>query len=174
MKDRISSNITIEPMSSDDLDSVVAIERECGLSTYGVERYLKLLSDRNSLMLVAIEFDHESPGRRVAGLFSASVVIDEVQIDNVAVVKSLRRIGIASSLITEGLSIAYQRGARNAVLEVRSANRPARLLYERHGFLISGIRRDYYHDPSDDALIMTREIMIIRGKEGKSGKEGED
>jgi ribosomal-protein-alanine N-acetyltransferase len=160
MKDHLASNITIEPISSGDLDSVVAIERECGLSTYGVERYLKLLSDRSSLMLVAIESGLEARWRHVVGLFSASVVIDEVQIDNVAVLERFRRKGIASSLITEGLSIAYQRGARSAVLEVRSANLPARLLYERHGFLISGIRRDYYHDPSDDALIMTREIFL--------------
>jgi [ribosomal protein S18]-alanine N-acetyltransferase len=160
MKDWIASNIIIEPISSDDLDSVVAIERECGLSTYGVERYLKLLSDRNSLMLLAIGSDPEARERQVAGLFSASVVIDELQIDNVAVVERLRRRGIASRLINEGLSIAYRRGARSAVLEVRSANLPARLLYKRHGFLISGIRRDYYHDPSDDALIMTREIFL--------------
>jgi [ribosomal protein S18]-alanine N-acetyltransferase len=158
MKDQFASNITIEPISSDDLDSVVAIERECGLSTYGVERYLKLLSDRSFLMLVAIESDLEACRRHVAGFFSASVVIDEVQVDNVAVVENFRRKRIASSLITEGLSIAYQRGARSAVLEVRAANLPARLLYERHGFLISGIRRDYYHDPSDDALIMTRNL----------------
>jgi ribosomal-protein-alanine N-acetyltransferase len=162
MKDRIASKITIEPMSSDDLDRIVAIEEECGLSTYGVERYLKLLADRDSLMLVAIESDLEDHRREVAGLFSAYVVIDEVQIDNVAVAARLRRRGIASHLITEGLSIAYQRGARSAVLEVRSANLPARLLYERHGFIISGIRRDYYHDPSDDALIMTREIILTQ------------
>jgi ribosomal-protein-alanine N-acetyltransferase len=164
MKDRIASNITIEPVSSGDLDRVVALERECGLSTYGVERYLKLLSDRDSLMLVAIEHDLEDHRREVAGLFSAYVVIDEVQIDNVAVAERLRRKGIASSLITEGLSIAYQRGARSAVLEVRSANLPARLLYERHGFLIAGIRHDYYHDPSDDALIMTREIILTQSR----------
>jgi ribosomal-protein-alanine N-acetyltransferase len=164
MKDGIASQIIIEPLSSGDLDSIVALERECGLSTYGVERYLKLLSDRNSLMLVAIESDLGARGRQVAGLFSALLVIDEVQIDNVAVVERLRRRGIASSLITEGLSIAYRRGARSAVLEVRSANLPARLLYERHGFLISGIRRDYYHDPSDDALIMIREIIPTQSR----------
>jgi [ribosomal protein S18]-alanine N-acetyltransferase len=160
MKDRIASNIIIEPMSSCDLDRVVAIEEECGLSTYGAERYLKLLSGHDSLMLVAIESDLADRGREVVGLLSASVVVDEVQIDNVAVVKRLRRMGIASYLITEGLSIANQRGARSAVLEVRSANLPARLLYERHGFIISGVRRDYYRDPSDDALIMTREIIL--------------
>jgi ribosomal-protein-alanine N-acetyltransferase len=158
MKDRIASNIIIEPLSSSDLDSVVMLERECGLSTYGVERYLKLLSDQDSLILVAIESDLEASERHVAGLFTAFLVMDEVQIDNVAVVERLRRRGIASSLITEALSTAYQRGARSAVLEVRSANLPARLLYEQHGFLISGIRRDYYHDPSDDALIMTRNL----------------
>jgi [ribosomal protein S18]-alanine N-acetyltransferase len=164
MKDLIASNITIDLMSTGDLDRVVAIEEECGLSTYGVERYLKLLSDPGSLMLVAIESDLEDGRREVVGLFSASVVIDEVQIDNVAVVEGSRRMGIASSLITEGLSIANRRGARSAVLEVRSSNLPARLLYERHGFSVSGIRRDYYHDPSDDALIMTQESILTQSR----------
>ena len=156
MKDESSPGIIIEPMSVEDLARITSIERECGLSTYGVERYLKLLSDRNSLMLVAIESSISE--REIVGLFSASVVLDEVQIDNVAVVERLRRRSIASRLIIEGLSIASRRGARSAVLEVRSANLPARLLYERHDFIVVGTRRDYYHDPSDDALIMIREL----------------
>jgi len=153
-----SLRIKIEPMISFDLDRVISIERECGLSTHGEERYLKLLSDRNSLMLVAVESGLEARGREIAGLFTSLLVVDELQIDNVAVVNRLRRKGVASGLIAEGLSIAWQRGARSAVLEVRSTNRPARLLYERHDFIVSGTRRDYYHDPSDDALIMTRQI----------------
>jgi [ribosomal protein S18]-alanine N-acetyltransferase len=152
----ISHPIVIQPMSVGDLDRITSIERECGLSTYGVERYLKLLSDRNSLMLVAA--DPSLGEREIVGLFSASVIVDEVQIDNVAVVEKLRRRCIASRLIMEGLSIASMRGARSAVLEVRSANLPARLLYERHGFIVRGTRRDYYRDPSDDALIMTLDL----------------
>src|SRR5262245_15841568 len=156
MKDESYHEIIIEPMAVGDLDRITSIERECGLSTYGVERYLKLLSDRNSLMLVAIEPYIDE--REIVGLFSASVVVDELQIDNVAVVEKFRRRSIASRLIMEGLSIASGRGAKIAVLEVRSANIPARLLYERQGFIVRGTRRDYYHDPSDSALVMTREL----------------
>jgi [ribosomal protein S18]-alanine N-acetyltransferase len=158
MKDRIASHIKIEPMSSDDLNRIVEIEKGCGLSTSGVERYLKLLSDKAALLLVAIEFDLEYERREVAGLFSAYLVIDELQIDNLAVVENFRRRGIASYLLSEGLSIANRKGAKSAVLEVRSANQAARSFYERHGFLTSGFRRNYYHDPSDDALIMTRDL----------------
>jgi [ribosomal protein S18]-alanine N-acetyltransferase len=156
MKDEPYHKIIIEPMSVGDLERVTSIERECGLSTYGAERYRILLADRNSLMLVAAELSIGE--REIVGLFSASLVVDEVQIDNVAVVERLRRRSIASRLIMEGLSISSRRGARSAVLEVRSANLPARLLYERHGFIVRGTRRDYYHDPSDDALIMTLEL----------------
>jgi len=158
MKDE--ANIIIEPMSVADLELVVALERECGLSSYGVERYLKLLSDQNSLMLVA--FEQQDQKREVVGLFSASLVIDEAQIDNVAVVERLRRRGIASRLLLEGLAIARRRGASSAVLEVRSENLPACLLYERHGFIVSGTRRNYYHDPSDAALIMTRNLALTQ------------
>ncbi len=158
MKDRIASYIKIEPMSSGDLNRIVEIEKGCGLSTSGVERYLKLLADKAALLLVAIEFDLEYEGREIAGLFSAYVVIDELQIDNLAVVENFRRRGIASNLLSEGLVIANQKGARSAVLEVRSANQVARTFYERHGFLTSGFRSNYYHNPSDDALIMIREL----------------
>lgn len=156
------ANIIIEAMSVRDLEQVVSIERECSLSSYGVERYPKFLSSQCSLMLVAVEPDLENRKRQVVGVFSAFVVIDEVQIDNVAVVERLRRRGIASRLLEEGVAIASQRGARNAFLEVRSANLPARLLYERHGFTVSGTRRDYYQDPADDALIMTLDLTQRR------------
>jgi [ribosomal protein S18]-alanine N-acetyltransferase len=155
MKDYLSPHVTIEAMSAGDLDRVIALELECGLSTSGAERYLKLLSDRNAILLIALEHGE----REVAGLFSALVVIDEAQIDNVAVAGRLRRRGIASRLIIEGLSVARRKGASSAALEVRSANLPARFLYELHGFKVSGTRRNYYHDPADDALIMTRELF---------------
>lgn len=158
MKYEVPLNIVIEPMTVEDLDPVTAIERECGLSSYGVEKYLQLLAEPKALMLVAVEPLRENSKRLISGLFSSSLVLDELQLDNVAVTPRSRRLGIASRLVTEGLSRAERRGARKAVLEVRSANLPARLLYERHGFIVRGRRRDYYHDPLDDALIMTREL----------------
>jgi [ribosomal protein S18]-alanine N-acetyltransferase len=146
--------ITIEPMSAGDLEPVIALELECGLNTSGEERYQRLLSDRNAVILIAKDLEEGT----VAGLFSASVVIDEANIDNVAVAPGLRRRGLASRLIIEGLSLAKEKGAWSAVLEVRSANLAARLLYERQGFKVSGARRNYYSNPSDDALIMTRDL----------------
>ncbi|MCI0387179.1 MAG: GNAT family N-acetyltransferase [Acidobacteria bacterium] len=153
-----SLTLIIETMRDVDLHCVVSIERECDLSSRGVERYRQLLSDQKSVLLVAVAINTEAHIRDVIGLFSASIVVDEAQLDNVAVVERWRRKGVASFLLLEGLHAASQKGAKTAVLEVRSANLPARSLYNHHGFVIAGLRPAYYHDPPDDALMMTCDI----------------
>jgi ribosomal-protein-alanine N-acetyltransferase len=69
----------------------------------------------------------------------------------------VRREGIASALLARVLQEGVSLGARRATLEVRRSNEPARLLYERFGFSIAGVRRAYYSDPIEDALILWRD-----------------
>ncbi len=146
----------IDQMCEDDLDQVVALEQTCGLNSRGIKRYRLALSDPLAVMLVALS---EMTQREVIGLLSATVVLDELQIDNIAVTMAWRRRRVASELLFEGLKSASHKGALNAVLELRSANSSARTLYERHAFLVVGRRQTYYHDPSDDGLIMTCDIV---------------
>jgi len=146
------SSILIDPMSEHDLQEVVSLERTCKLSSYGITGYQKLLQDPGSILLVA----REKASGELVGLFSAKVVLDELQIDNLAVAENRRRRGIASLLLTEGLKRSSLKGASVALLEVRAGNIAARLLYIRYGFTLSGMRLAYYHDPPDDALILSR------------------
>ena len=67
------------------------------------------------------------------------------------------REGIASALLARVLQEGASLGARRATLEVRRSNEPARLLYERFGFSIAGVRRAYYSDPIEDVLILWRD-----------------
>jgi ribosomal-protein-alanine N-acetyltransferase len=157
----VRSLISIEPMSPEDLSSVVLLERECGLNSRGMEGYRRALADPNALLLVAVIKDRGSNSRDIVGLLSAALILDEMHIDNIAVSRSFRRQGIASRMLIDGLDAARSRGALNAVLEVRSANSMARALYDRHKFIISGIRRSYYQSPPDDALIMSRRLESI-------------
>jgi len=143
----------ITPMTTEILTSVVALEEECGLNSRGIEGYRRMLSDQRAILLVAIE-----GAELVIGAFSGNVVVDELQIDNLAVSDRRRRKGVGRRLLRSALSLAKSLGAHTATLEVRSSNLPARTLYEKEGFVAAGLRRRYYLTPLDDALLLSREI----------------
>jgi ribosomal-protein-alanine N-acetyltransferase len=84
-------------------------------------------------------------------------VLDELHINNLAVVPAFRRAGVATALLERVLQEGAALGARRTTLEVRESNEAARLLYERFGFTVSGIRRGYYTKPVEDALVLWRE-----------------
>jgi ribosomal-protein-alanine N-acetyltransferase len=81
-------------------------------------------------------------------------IVDELHINSVAVEPGLRRRGIARSLLRRVLEIEAASGARAATLEVRESNRAGRALYEALGFRVEGVRRDYYQNPREDALVL--------------------
>lgn len=144
--------IEIRPMSEEYIAAVIRLEQECHLSSRGEDGYLNLIQDEQWLLLLA----HQS--LTLAGIFSGQMVLDELQIDNIAVADCWRQKGIASKLLANALEIAGERGMVTALLEVRESNTPARRLYERHGFTVSGRRKGYYRNPLDDALLMSLKL----------------
>lgn len=155
------TEFSVAPMTVDLLPSVIELEEACSLNSRGLEGYRKMLSNPLSVLLVALA--PSSPVSPVGpisllGVFSGEVVVDELQIDNLAVAGQWRRQGIGRTLLKSALSRASVLGARVATLEVRSANATARAFYEREGFMPVGLRRRYYANPSDDALLLSREI----------------
>lgn len=147
------AGLRIVQMTPEILASVVTLEKECGLNTRGIDGYRRALLNPNAILLVAID-----PDELVIGAFSGNVVVDELQIDNLAVSERRRRHGIGQSLLKEAISLAIRLGARTATLEVRSSNLAARSLYEKEGFTVDGFRSRYYTAPPDDALLLSREI----------------
>jgi len=159
------ADFSVAPMTADLLPSVVALEESCGLNSRGLEGYRKLLSNPKSVLLVALTptspigpISPISPFNPIIGLFSGEVVVDELQIDNLAVAEQWRRQGIGEALLKSALSQASGLGARAATLEVRSTNATARAFYETEGFTPVGLRRRYYTDPPDDALLLSRKF----------------
>lgn len=161
------AGFSVTSMTSDLLPSVVALEESCGLNSHGLEGYRNMLSNPKSVLLVALASTGPislispvcpiSP-ERVIGVFSGDVVVDELQIDNLAVSERWRRKGIGRTLLKFALAMAAGLGARAATLEVRSANSPARAFYEGERFMPVGLRKRYYANPPDDALLLSREI----------------
>jgi ribosomal-protein-alanine N-acetyltransferase len=82
------------------------------------------------------------------------IVIDELHINNLAVLPGWRRRGVARALLATVLAEARRLGAVRATLEVRASNQAARSLYERAGFRPAGLRRGYYTNPVEDALVL--------------------
>jgi ribosomal-protein-alanine N-acetyltransferase len=151
------TDFSIVPFKADLLAGVVELEIECGLSSRGVEGYRKKMSNPNCVLLAAITRAGDRKPR-IAGMFSGEVVVDELQIDNLAVMESFRRKGVGGNLLRTGIARARLLGATRAILEARAANLNARIFYEREGFVVIGSRKAYYTDPRDDAVLLSHEI----------------
>ena len=103
------------------------------------------------------------PAYRVAAFCACWLLDDELHINTIAVHPDLRRRGLATALMTRLLAIAAAEGACRAMLEVRRSNTAALRLYERMGFHVAGVRRNYYTHPDEDALLLTRlRCLMVR------------
>lgn len=141
--------IRIRPMKKDDIGAVVAIERSCfSAEAWSVDSFSYRIDESNCFVSLIAELDCEIVG------FVCVNRIEDINIDNIAVRKDMRRRGIARALIESVLSGF----CGTAFLEVRESNFAARSLYESLGFTGIAVRPDYYQDPCEDAIIMEKEI----------------
>lgn len=137
------------------IDAVLAIETASFTSPWTREMYLAELENRNVSYCYLASFG-DGPA---VGFCSFWRVLDELHINNLAVLPDFRRQGVASELLAFVLDKGAQLGALRATLEVRRSNTPALMLYERFGFAVAGIRRDYYSQPLEDALILWKDQL---------------
>jgi ribosomal-protein-alanine N-acetyltransferase len=146
--------LRVEPMTLDDLDAVHAIERASFAVPWPDDAYRnEIRTNRLATYVVA------RLGEDVVGFAGLWVMVDEAHVTTFAVDPRWRRRGIGERMLLALLDIAVARQAREATLEVRLSNLPARKLYEKHGFRPVGIRVRYYSDNGEDALIMTTEAL---------------
>ena len=141
--------------SADQIDSVLAIEEASFTSPWTREMYLSELENRNVSYCFLASYD-EGPA---IGFCSFWRVLDELHINNLAVLPDFRHRGIGAELLAFVLRYGAGLGARRATLEVRRSNTPALMLYDRFGFTVAGIRRDYYTNPQEDALILWKDQL---------------
>jgi ribosomal-protein-alanine N-acetyltransferase len=146
----------IEPMTAHDLLEVVEIEEASGLSRWGWDSYHDELSRPEAVVLVARRPSPDAEGKYLLGFVAARLAVDELHVNNIGVRERARLRGVGSVLLSSAIEAGVSKGARAAILEVRAGNAPAQALYMRHGFEIVGRRRNYYRDPAEDALVMSR------------------
>jgi ribosomal-protein-alanine N-acetyltransferase len=140
----------IEKMTLSHLDDVYIIETECFSHPWSRQSLEDELNNETSLFLVAKEENE------VIGYIGMSIVIDEGYIFNVAVRESYRNKGVATALINELITYGKKNNFCFLTLEVRESNRPAISLYSKFGFLKAGERKDYYSNPKENAILMTK------------------
>ena len=136
-----------------DLPAVEEIERESYATPWSRSMFAGELSKPSSICLGA--YDDET--RQLVGYLIVSRYVDAWHVMNVAVEPSRRRAGIATALLHRLFEVTAGDGRRGYTLEVRVSNRAAIELYQRLGFQARGIRRGYYTDNREDALIMWRD-----------------
>jgi ribosomal-protein-alanine N-acetyltransferase len=152
----VMAAMRIEPVKSlEQIDAVLAIEEASFSNPWTREMYLAEL-ENPGVSFCYLAYDAE---RRPIGFCSFWRVLDELHINNLAVVPEQRRTGVASALLAFVLKEGAELGARRATLEVRRSNDPARYLYEQFGFTVAGVRRGYYTRPVEDALVLWREAL---------------
>ena len=153
----------IRRLSLPDLDPIVAIENAVYPTPWSRSMFAGELAKPSSVSLGA--FDAEAGG--LVAYLIVSRYVDAWHIMNVAVHPECRRQGVASRLLDELFELTAGDPRRGYTLEVRVSNATAIALYERFGFEPSGIRRGYYTDNREDALIMWKDpIRQVAAREG--------
>jgi ribosomal-protein-alanine N-acetyltransferase len=144
----------IEAVSSErDIEDILRIEAASFTNPWTREMYLSELEHRD----VAFFYIARDALNEAIGFCSCWRVLDEVHINNLAVLPEHRRSGVASALLERVLQDGVARGAPRATLEVRRSNVAALKLYQKFGFSVSGVRRGYYSNPEEDALVLWRD-----------------
>jgi len=165
--------VEIVPMRQAHLDQVVTIECQVSGIPWSRRLFEEELGAREARRyLVAIEADV------VVGYLGMMFVGDEAHVTIVGVDPSNWGRGVATRLLLDALEEAYRSGARDCTLEVRLGNERAKRLYQRFGFAPVALRRGYYHDNHEDAIVMwlydlDDEVELARRDRIRASLEGE-
>ncbi len=143
---------TFSLMTMDDVPEVAALEKICFPTPWSEKLFVNEIENNNSYFLTATIKD------KLIGYAGFWLIIDEAHIVNLAVHPEFRRQGIGRILIENILDMAKQKGALKATLEVRETNTPANLLYERLGFVCVALRKGYYADTKEHAMVMWMDL----------------
>lgn len=140
--------------TTDDADAIATIAASSpGAALWRHDQYRQLIAMPDEYIVLVAERDSQ-----LVAFVIARIIVDEIEIQNIAVEPGSRSQGIGSQLVAKTLDIAANRGLGSALLEVRESNKAARNLYERHGFLEVGRRAKYYSDPEEAAVLYRKNL----------------
>ncbi|NRD77621.1 ribosomal protein S18-alanine N-acetyltransferase [Bacillus sp. BRMEA1] len=136
-------------MREEDIDQVLEVEHASFTLPWSREAFYNEL--HNNKFAVYIVLEHEE---RIIGYCGMWMVIDEAHVTNVAILPEYRGRKLGDAMMNRLMSLAREMGAKSMTLEVRVSNVIAQSLYRKMGFQNGGIRKNYYSDNLEDALVM--------------------
>lgn len=145
------SQLVIRQAGRDDCEKLAELDRLCFTVPWSLEAFRCEFEYENEAFYIAAEEDGV-----FAGYMGMRMILDEGHITNVAVHPMFRRKHIASAMMSVFIQEGNKRGIESFTLEVRKSNEAAIRLYESFGFETAGVRKNYYPDNHEDALIMWR------------------
>jgi [ribosomal protein S18]-alanine N-acetyltransferase len=153
----VGLDITVKPISVDEIDSLVILDRLCFGGLWSIDSYRRELTNDNSHFFgVSIDKTLEPETDGIIGFGCFWAILDEAHITLLGVHPQYQRQGLGTLLLMALLDKARSIEMARATLEVRASNQGAIDLYERFGFQTVGRRKKYYQDTGEDGIIMWR------------------
>ncbi len=148
------SKLVIRPMTDEDVDFIAQTEKECFSQPWSADAVREELNNENAVFFVA-EYLCDK-----VGYMGMHTVVDECYVANVAVVKKYRRRSFGKKLLRYAEEKARERDCAFISLEVREGNKSAIALYTSEGYEKAGERKNFYSNPKENALIMTKKLNV--------------
>ncbi|HOK41633.1 MAG TPA: ribosomal protein S18-alanine N-acetyltransferase [bacterium] len=148
----MENNIKISQLTINDLEQILEIEEEAFITRWSKQFYIKEITNENSYYIKA------KINNIVVGFAGLNLILDEAHITKIAVRYEYRKKGIATKLLNYLIDYLKKNNFKKIYLEVRKFNLPAINFYQKNLFKIDGIRKGYYIDTNDDAILMSLEI----------------
>ena len=165
-----SPSWVIQAATINNLDELVALEEACFSDPWSRKSFeAELGGNQFSRVLLISDFNGEMKTQAI-GYICVWLVFEEIRFMNLAVHPKFRRQGLAKQLICKALTLGLEADCYRGMLEVRQTNSGARNLYESFNFKTYGIRKSYYTNPTEDAILMSLEPLAARLKKDECGR----
>lgn len=144
--------MNIRFMTLEDIPRIHEMEKEIFTDPWSENSLRESLEQKNTIMLTA------ENGREILGYLIVYAVLDECEIARIAAAKEFRRQGVGGQLILRLEKDCAERKITRILLDVRRGNQPASAFYRAQGFQEDGIRRNFYTKPTEDAVLMSKNL----------------
>lgn len=141
-------------MDEGSVNDIFNISKECFSTPWSIESIKAELTNPLAKYIIALDEENNA----VVGFVGAWIIVGEASITNIAVTSNYRNKGIANDLIKSLIKTCLDLNCYLINLEVRASNIKAQNLYKKNGFLVDGLRKGYYEDNKEDAILMTKNL----------------
>ena len=145
-----TSQVEIRRTLPEDIVTIAEMEASIFADSWSIGSLSETLNQPHNIGLVA-----EKAGKVYGYIFVT--LLEDAEILNLAVAKDKRHQGVGKRLMSEVEKICLEEGVKRLLLEVRASNKAAIDFYKGHGFKVDGVRKDYYNNPVEDGILMSKE-----------------